>query len=64
MPEFAADDDDRFVAIAAELADNFQRRAELRKTLRDRIARSPLMNAPRFAANVEAAYRQMWKDLV
>jgi len=60
MPEFAADDDDRFVAIAAELADNFQRRAELRKTLRDRMARSPLMDARRFAGNVEAAYRRMW----
>ena len=59
MPELAADDDDRFVAIAAELADDFQRRAELRKTLRDRMARSPLMDARRFAANVEAAYRQM-----
>jgi predicted O-linked N-acetylglucosamine transferase (SPINDLY family) len=62
MPELAADDDDRFVAIAAELADDFQRRAELRKTLRDRMARSPLMDARRFAANVEAAYRRMWRS--
>jgi len=64
MPEFTADDDDRFVAIAAETANNFERRTELRKTLRDRMARSPLMDARRFAGNVEAAYRRMWKDRV
>ena len=34
---------------------------ELRATLRQRMARSPLMDANRFARHVEQAFRQMWR---
>jgi predicted O-linked N-acetylglucosamine transferase (SPINDLY family) len=51
---------DEFVQIAAGLASDPDRLAELRATLRPRLQRSPLMDAPRFARDIEAAYRQMW----
>jgi protein O-GlcNAc transferase len=62
IPRWAAEDDERFVQIAAELAADFDGRSELRNALRDRMRRSPLMDARRFARNVEAAYRRMWES--
>jgi predicted O-linked N-acetylglucosamine transferase (SPINDLY family) len=50
-----------FVQIASALAADSARLRELRSTLRARMQGSPLMDAPRFARNVEAAYRQMWR---
>ena len=47
--------------IAAELAADLPRLSGLRKTLRQRMQASPLMDAPRFARNIEAAYREMWR---
>ena len=47
--------------IATELAGHLSRLAELRSALRARMRASPLMDAPRFAKNVEAAYRSMWE---
>jgi predicted O-linked N-acetylglucosamine transferase (SPINDLY family) len=44
-----------------ELAGDLARLSGLRETLRGRMQRSPLMDAPRFARNVEAAYRTMWQ---
>jgi protein O-GlcNAc transferase len=57
LPELIARDDAQFISIATELADDFARRSRLRASLRERMIRSPLMDAPRFARNVEAAYR-------
>jgi predicted O-linked N-acetylglucosamine transferase (SPINDLY family) len=61
LPEMIAEDPDEFVRTAAELAADLPRLSELRATLRDRLENSPLMDAPRFARNVEAAYRYMWQ---
>lgn len=50
-----------YVAKAAALACDLPRLSTLQSSLRQRMQQSPLMNAPRFARNVEAAYRSMWR---
>jgi predicted O-linked N-acetylglucosamine transferase (SPINDLY family) len=60
-PELVADSPDQFVSIAVELAKNRKRLGEYRASLRERLERSPLMDAPKFARDVEAAYRAMWQ---
>ncbi|HMD53796.1 MAG TPA: hypothetical protein VKJ65_04520, partial [Phycisphaerae bacterium] len=60
LPELIAQTPEAYVEIAVKLAGDLPRLAELRKTLRDRMKNSPLMDAKRFARNVEDAYRRMW----
>lgn len=59
LQELAAWDDDAFVDIAAGLAGDLPRLGELRATLRARMEASPLMDAERFARDLEAAFRRM-----
>jgi predicted O-linked N-acetylglucosamine transferase (SPINDLY family) len=61
LPELIAETPEQFVSIAVGLAGDLPRLSMLRETLRDRLQKSPLMNAPRFARNIEAAYRTMWR---
>jgi protein O-GlcNAc transferase len=61
LQELAGKTPDEFVEIAATLAGDLPRLAQLRSTLRRRMEQSPLMDAPKFARNVEAAYRAMWR---
>jgi predicted O-linked N-acetylglucosamine transferase (SPINDLY family) len=49
------------VRIAAGLAADLPRLAELRAGLRDRVQGSPLADGPRYTRQVEAAYRGMWR---
>ncbi len=60
LQELAAETPEQFVAIAAQLAGDLPRLEELRGTLRQRMSDSPLTDGPRFARNVEQAYRAMW----
>ncbi|HZK81708.1 MAG TPA: tetratricopeptide repeat protein [Humisphaera sp.] len=62
LTELADDRDDWFVRVAANLAADVDRLRKLRSTLRGRMTASPLMNAPRFARNIESAYRSMWES--
>ena len=61
LPELIAYTPEQYVQIAADLARDLPRLAHLRSTLRPRMQHSPLMDAPRFARNIETAYRQMWR---
>jgi predicted O-linked N-acetylglucosamine transferase (SPINDLY family) len=61
LPELIAESTERYVQIAEDLAGNPARLSELRQGMRDRMRASPLMDPARFARNVEAAYRQMWR---
>ncbi|MGA3067138.1 MAG: tetratricopeptide repeat protein [Tepidisphaeraceae bacterium] len=64
LKELAARSQDQFVLTASALAGDLPRLAELRSTLRGRMEKSALMDGPRFARNVESAYRQMWRRWV
>jgi len=61
LAELVGDSEEKYVGLASELAGDLERLSQLRRTLRQRMMQSPLMDAPRFARNIEAAYRQMWR---
>jgi protein O-GlcNAc transferase len=58
--ELIADSPEQYVQTAAGLANDLPWLSELRRTLRDRMQGSVLMDAPRFARHIEAAYWGMW----
>jgi predicted O-linked N-acetylglucosamine transferase (SPINDLY family) len=53
---------DEYVDINVRLARDPAWRAELRRTLRKRLAESPLMDAERFTRALEAHYRAIWRE--
>ena len=61
LADLVAFDVDDYVEIARKLAVDLPRLREFRGNLRDRMQTSPLMNEPRFARHIEAAYRDMWR---
>jgi len=61
LPELVANSESEFVAKAIALAGDLPRLAQLRADLRPRLAASPLADAPRFARNLEAAFRTTWR---
>jgi len=61
LPELVAFSEEEYVRVAVQLAHDIPRLAELRATLRSRMEASPVMDAPRFAGNIESAYRTMWQ---
>ena len=61
LADLAAETDEQFVRIAANLGADLGRLAGLRGELRTRLERSALMNAPRFARHIEQAYRHAWQ---
>ena len=62
LPNLVADTAEDYVRLAADLAGDVPLLSHLRGTLRQRMEQSPLMDAPRFARDIEAAYRAMWRQ--
>ena len=62
LSQLVADSVDEYVRIASELGRDLPRLSDLRATLRRRMETSVLMDAPRFARNIERAYRAMWQQ--
>ncbi|MGD0140956.1 MAG: tetratricopeptide repeat protein [Tepidisphaeraceae bacterium] len=62
LPDLIAQTPEDYVAIASALAANRPRLDALRAGLRGQLRSSPLADGRRFAAEVEAAYRQMWRN--
>lgn len=64
LPELIAEDGDNFIARAVALAHDRERLRAYHAGLRARLATSALCDAAGFARQVEAAYRQMWREHV
>lgn len=62
LADLAAKKPPQFVEIAVNLANDLDRLAELRQSLRSRMERSPLMDRQRYAQSAEIAYREMWRE--
>lgn len=61
LANLVARDAANYVDIAAGLAGDAARLAELRRTMRERLAASPLLDRAGFLRALEGAYRQMWQ---
>jgi protein O-GlcNAc transferase len=62
LDELLAETLEDYVRIASELAGDLARLADLRSGLRERMSRSPLMDAQRLARDLEAAYVGIWQN--
>ena len=61
LPELIARSPAEYVDLNVRLACDRGWRDRLRTTLRNRLATSPLMDGAAFVADLESAYRQMWR---
>ncbi len=62
LTQLAAETDEQFASAAIVLASDLSKLSGLRQQLRGRLESSPLMDANRFARNIENAYRRVWAD--
>lgn len=62
LPDLIANSPAEYIRVAVDLANDLPRLSGLRQRIRRQMRNSPLMNAARFAADVERAYRQTWRD--
>lgn len=61
LDDWVAPDLDAYAEMAVRAASDLAALADLRAGLRARLAASPFCDGPRFAREMEAAYRAMWR---
>jgi len=61
LDDLIAQTPQEYVDKAVELAGDLPRLAEIRAGLRQAMLESPLMDAPSFASDMEAGYRDVWR---
>jgi predicted O-linked N-acetylglucosamine transferase (SPINDLY family) len=61
LTELIAETPEEYCRLAVALAADEAQRAELRRTLRERLQTSPLCDGATFTRGLEAAYRQLWR---
>jgi predicted O-linked N-acetylglucosamine transferase (SPINDLY family) len=61
LDDLVARSSEQYVDLAAKLIRDAERLAELRRGLRARLEASPIMDAPRFARDFEAALKYAWR---
>jgi predicted O-linked N-acetylglucosamine transferase (SPINDLY family) len=61
MQELIAQTEEAYVQKAVQLASDLNRLTAYRASLRQLMLESPLLDVPRFAGNMEAAFRTMWR---
>lgn len=62
LQDLVAADTEAYIATAVALARNSARRGLLRSELRERVARSPLLDHAGFVSKLEREYRRAWKS--
>jgi len=62
LPDLIAANVDQYIELAVKLSNERERLAELRRTMRDRMRASPLMDGVAMAKRLESAYRTMWRQ--
>jgi predicted O-linked N-acetylglucosamine transferase (SPINDLY family) len=61
LTELIASDVDEYVRIAVDLATDRDRLVAVRRGLRERFARSPVMNGAQYTRDLETEYRRVWR---
>jgi len=64
LPELIASNQEKYIEIVMKLARDPVALKALRQSLRQRMLKSPLMDAAQFARDIETAYKQMWQDRI
>ncbi len=63
LPELVAEDGDEYVRIAVDLARNHERLAEMRRSLRDKMKHSPLMDVVGFTRQLEQCLLDIYQNI-